>query len=584
MMSAVDGSISSPGDSFSRRGGGRPLSPTAAAAAAAAADDGTAATALGAATATAAAAAAAALTATLPLSLSAQQQQQQQQQQSSSRQTNKNWTTTTAQTIMLGRDGEDYRVATANTKNSSPVWRKEKKATKTSPSTATATSSWFERSLLSSFRLSRKNSHDDDDDSPNAGQASHDENGDAADVVEEHKHEHYRPLEGGSTHGRIVPLKKNKNIKKKNSLLEYQGGRQDVVEFAAGRTTARGSSKNRILTTEDALERDCSFFYRQEEDDDQLQGGGECDDNNSDRFDMDPSISPRRRGRRHRFRTLLRQQDDPFHPRHAFLYQDAVDVLSPSVLQEYKTRYKQLNQVDAVMDYNDDAEDPFEDDVVDGVYNGIALAAALSSHSLQLDEHDDTAVYAGRHRRETSNSSSIVRSDTAFHSSLCYLHHGRLLMRLPNDQVRLVMDPDLEAGILSVEQWRRRAEKKSASNMSQQRQQQRHHWNSSSSLTEEAIEEQEEEEVELPPLRYVLTVPMDLYQKLVKEMSHGITSRSSSSSSSCCCLCSAFLSCFQCNIQYKHGDEKMDIRIAIWLLSTVLILLFLNTVIVGAGQ
>jgi hypothetical protein len=561
MMSAVD-SIAA-GDSFSR--GRRPLSPTAAAA------DGTT---------TAAAAATAALTATpLPLTTQQQQQQQQQQRQQSSRQAI--WATTTAQTIMLGRDGEDYRVTTTTT--SPRAWHKEKKNATASSSTATTTS-WFGRSLLAPFRTSIKNSSHDHDrrHSPNGQQeASGDEN-DAANnnTEEEHKHEHYRPLEDcGSTHGSMPSQQKRiKKKQKKGSLLEQDGGHGNADhEFAAG---TRSSSRI-LLTAEDALERNCSFFYRQEEDDQLQQQGESCD---NDRLEINPSVSPRRS--RHRFRTLRRQQDDPFHPRHAFLYQDAVDVLSPSVLQEYKTRYKQLNQAEVVLD-NDYAEDPFEDDAVDDMNHHhdrrttAAMIAALSSHALQLEEHDHDTVYTSmtttsiRTAASTSNngSSSIVRSDTAFHSSLCYLHHGRLLMRLPNDQVRLVMDPDLEAGILSVEQWRREEKKSSSANMSQK---QRGDFSST-----ETIEEQEPEE--LPPLRYVLTVPMDLYQKLVKEMSHGITSRSSTSSSTCW-LSAAFLSCFRCNIQYKHGDEKMDIRIAVWILATVLIVLFVNTVVLGAVQ
>jgi hypothetical protein len=350
------------------------------------------------------------------------------------------------------------------------------------------------------------------------------------------------------------------------------------------------------LTAEDVLERDCSFFYRQEED---LPVGGQ--QLHQENFETEPQplhgggqSGGRGRRHRHRFRTLLRQQDDPFHPRHAFLYQDAVDVLSPSVLQEYKTRYKQLNQAEIYLDHHAAcAEDPFDDDdddddvVVlddDDNNNNNTTRRTVLSHSLQLDENYDTAVHTGTTttRTTTASSSSIVRSDTAFHSSLCYMHHGRLLMRLPNDQVRLVMDPDLEAGILSVEQWRRLPSCSSSSSSSSTQQKSSLAILQSSSETTETSEQEEEEE--LPPLRYVLTVPMDLYQKLVKEMSHNMittNSRNSSRSSSS----SSLLSCCQCNtIHYKHGSERVDIRIAIWILGTVLIVLFINTVIWGAGK
>eukprot|EP00536_Pseudo-nitzschia_multiseries_P002409 jgi/Psemu1/283703/fgenesh1_pg.32_\ len=43
-------------------------------------------------------------------------------------------------------------------------------------------------------------------------------------------------------------------------------------------------------------------------------------------------------------------------------------------------------------------------------------------------------------------------------SSMFFEQDGRMLMRLPRDQVRLVMDYNLEPGIISVEQWRNRDE------------------------------------------------------------------------------------------------------------------------------
>jgi hypothetical protein len=526
----------------------------------------------------------AAKTAALTPPLSFVQQQQQSRQQ---------WPTTTAQTIMLGRDGED-RVTTTNTTCStrnSPDWRKEKKSVEqhhhrrhsslsSSLSSTTTTSSWWERT----FRKNKNNSYDEGDNDGNIVQASS-----AASALENGtEHEHYTPLEeedGSRANGRVhrLPLQAKKQMsrsQKKGSLLEEPNGRgkgDDGDEFSAS---------NRMLTAEDVLERDCSFFYRQEEDHPVVSIGLQQQHHERDN-----------RQRRHRFRTLLRQQDDPYHPRHAFLYQDAVDVQSPSVLQEYKMRYKQLNQAELFLDHDvTSAEDPFDEDVVvadDGDtninnINTLTRMMPLLSHSLQLDENDTTGGTSTKTmtpRTASSSSSgsdgsnSIVRSDTAFHSSLCYLHHGRLLMRLPNDQVRLVMDPDLEAGILSVEQWRRPP---SSSPKPKQPSRSAHQDQMETTMRAEA-----EQNEELPPLRYVLTVPMDLYQKLVQEMSHGITSRSSSSSSSsasssvCAALCS---SCCNCNIHYEHGNEKMDIRIAVWVLATVLILMFINTVIWGAGQ
>jgi len=60
-------------------------------------------------------------------------------------------------------------------------------------------------------------------------------------------------------------------------------------------------------------------------------------------------------------------------------------------------------------------------------------------------------------------------------SSMFFEQDGRMLMRLPRDQVRLVMDYNLEPGILSVEQWRSREEAEATTAM--QTNQQQHHIN-----------------------------------------------------------------------------------------------------------
>ena len=122
-------------------------------------------------------------------------------------------------------------------------------------------------------------------------------------------------------------------------------------------------------------------------------------------------------------------------------------------------------------------------------------------------------------------------------SSLFYEQNGRLLMKLPRDQVRLVMDSDLESGIVSVEQWRHPEEDK----------------NSSYSDTTNA---------QKPPLRYVMTVPDDLYKRVVSEMSYRLSPP-----------CWGFFYC--CHF---HEGERADIGLALVILAGVLILLFIGTV------
>jgi hypothetical protein len=122
-------------------------------------------------------------------------------------------------------------------------------------------------------------------------------------------------------------------------------------------------------------------------------------------------------------------------------------------------------------------------------------------------------------------------------SSLFYEQDGRLLMRLPRDQVRLVMDHDLEAGIVAVEQWR-----KQEIPLGQK-------------VEEQSVFEQ------TPRLRYVLTVPDDLYRRIVSEMSDS--------------LVPPYLGFFKCCSE----TERADIRLAIAVLFVVFVLLFISTLV-----
>jgi hypothetical protein len=94
-------------------------------------------------------------------------------------------------------------------------------------------------------------------------------------------------------------------------------------------------------------------------------------------------------------------------------------------------------------------------------------------------------------------------------------------MKLPKDKVRLVMDPELgQAGILS------------------------------SCSTKNAHD--------FSDISYILTVPPDIYQKVVLELAHSHTT-----------ILSA---CFA-------SEDKLSIQVAIGLLSVILVLLFINVII-----
>eukprot|EP00980_Cylindrotheca_fusiformis_P006661 scaffold1390_cov138-Cylindrotheca_fusiformis.AAC.64 len=140
-------------------------------------------------------------------------------------------------------------------------------------------------------------------------------------------------------------------------------------------------------------------------------------------------------------------------------------------------------------------------------------------HDLALEE-EGSDVQPVRFRSD----SSINVLDTQY-SSLFYEQDGRTLMKLPRDQMRLVMDQDLEPGIISVEQWRHAEESHPGA-------------------------AQEMPQIERnPPLKYVLTVPDDLYRRVVSEMSYRLMPP-----------CWGFFKC----CHYHDDTERADIRLALW--------------------
>lgn len=340
-------------------------------------------------------------------------------------------------------------------------------------------SSWWKRGLDT---LRKVASNDDDDEKRPSGIAN-DET-------------HYKPLEESSPRflkgdgpERTRPLRSSPKILTE-SLLDQNGNEAfGALDPLSGGVA--GSVGGKRTSQEDELQKDCSFFYKAYDED---------YENNHNNL-----TQGMRRPTRGRFRALRQEEHQ-----HAFSYQDAVDILTPSFVQQYKSRYQQLNQVDPSPLFVPD------------------------EHDLVLSESEQNLVQIQR----------IVKADTTVNSTIFYEHHdGRVLMRLPMDAVRLVMDPDLEAGVLSVEQWRREEEDESGV---------------------PTLREQENKSLEeLPPLRYVLTVSPDLYRKVVSEMSDSLTSPYCGISKCC------------------SDNEKADIRIALVILIVVMFVLMINTLYWG---
>jgi hypothetical protein len=276
---------------------------------------------------------------------------------------------------------------------------------------------------------------------------------------------------------------------------------------------------------EDALQQDCAFFFRS--------------------TDVLPPVSSPKKNNYYAWKAMRRTH------RHSelFEYSDAVDVVSPPVLQKYRTRYAQLNQElrsestrksrHDIYYETDTTNDPFCHNQYD---LHLEQQQNDSSNHYDYTSADDPHIPTNQNRR-------IVRTDTVNQSSLFYEANGKLLMRLPRDQVRLLMDPDLEAGILSVEQWRP-------------------HQSDDDDDTDAPIAAAAETKSSIlhhnddddpPPLRYVLTVNEDLYRKIVAEMSPSTTKY------------------FCCSRACCNEEEKADIRIALLLLGMILLILLINT-------
>jgi hypothetical protein len=283
-------------------------------------------------------------------------------------------------------------------------------------------------------------------------------------------------------------------------------------------------------------------------------------------------------------------------------YSDAVSVTPMPLLQQYRTKFAQLNQellsertsrnsvssryyqesYTGTSNYyhhelSEQQRDPFDD-------------WHMQQSSLQLQEQDgdvdtasslassyfnanniavlpyQTGVQLSTVPSSNSNDhNGIVRSDTARQSSLFFCADGRMLMRLPRDRVRLLVDPDFEVGVLSVEQWRTAVLERDIEHHTDDMSDPKIHSNRDSTRLLQSNDDQQlyrsairRRESSLPELRYVLTVSDDLYRKIVEEMSPTNTKY------------------FCCTRGCCNDEEKVDIRIAFFLFGTTLFILFIN--------
>jgi len=90
-----------------------------------------------------------------------------------------------------------------------------------------------------------------------------------------------------------------------------------------------------------------------------------------------------------------------------------------------------------------------------------------NNHDLFLEEDDAPPSSYREHIPSPTNNvimgATSLANPHGVRSSMFFEQDGKMLMRLPCDQVRLVMDYNIEPGILSVEQWRSREDAQAAS-------------------------------------------------------------------------------------------------------------------------
>lgn len=132
--------------------------------------------------------------------------------------------------------------------------------------------------------------------------------------------------------------------------------------------------------------------------------------------------------------------------------------------------------------------------------------------------------------------------------------YNRVQIYLPTDNVRLLMDPQLESGILLMVKDGRNNSSDNSDNRSA-------YSLYSQVATQNPLYQQIHQKEQLdPPPSYVLTVDDDLYKRVVKEISH-----------------SSFP--FGLYFCWSDSSEKVHIYVAIGILSVIFLLFFVSTMI-----
>jgi hypothetical protein len=282
-------------------------------------------------------------------------------------------------------------------------------------------------------------------------------------------------------------------------------------------------------TVEDQLKRDCSFFYQEmREDERKMKFNNATQQLQQQRISSTSNLAAMSRRR----------------------------VMSSRDSSHFMNRYEQLNQ-----EISFDSEGEDDNDIYLEQFRKVGNSLLLS---------DEEFGSSSDHQQNRGPSNNVV-TDGLKTSSLFYEQDGRVLMRLPRDMVKLIMDHDLEPGILSVEQWRRRKDVDRQELEAQQQQESGEipidplmckgggqppeiRGAAASSPSYLGLSD-------LPELHYVMTVPDDLYQRVVSEISMEVFP--------------PYWGFFKC---CNHESDRADIKLALAILAVVLFLLMIGSI------
>jgi hypothetical protein len=321
-----------------------------------------------------------------------------------------------------------------------------------------------------------------------------------------------------------------------------------IVPALTSSISSASQSLRAVATVEDQLKQDCSFFYQGMEEVSSPPGhamGGHKT--------MQKGSNLRRSRLSNTLKNLPRQR-----------------IISTRDGTVFMSKYERLNQEIALDEdeYNDDTGDLRTSRLRSSRKSNNDLFLTEYSGSGDLGTATASLAYSSRHNSMAPDS---VVTDT-LHSNLIYEQDGRVLMKLPRDQVRLMMDSDLEPGILSVEQWRKRQDVIAS--------EQERIFRLEGGLVDDDLPSWEDplttkgggqqplstvkklmdDDDDDPELYYVLTVPDDLYRRVVSEMSYAAHPP-----------CWGFVKCC------RHESEKADIKLALLLLSIIMLLMMIGS-------